>query len=145
MSTGMGLALAIYMIDILHSVDQGGVLFIVTGILGAVACVLLTGFYSDYVEEDANETRETKVYNRFMGLAKKWLLVNTLLLTAIFLAPDKETSYTMLAAFGLGSAYDFASENEEVNRIATKSLQMIERHIDSYMVESTEKEETTNE
>lgn len=146
METGLGLALAIYFVDILHTLDDGGVLFItIAG--GLIISLLLCGINWEHLrhrEDTTNRQDERDNADYIKKTAKNFILINSIAILLVFLAPDKETSYTMLAAYGLGSVYDTVSENEDVQRIASKSLQMVESHIDSYLNKAEEKE-TTNE
>jgi hypothetical protein len=52
--------------------------------------------------------------------------------TLSFLAPDRETSYTMLAAYGVQSAM----ESVQLQGVASKSLQLLEARIGEYLEES---------
>lgn len=131
----MLLALAIYLIDILHSIDNAMVVFIagtLYGIYNALLCVTKEDELKAQSQENGGNWEAT--LNTFMRTRlQKWATAVAVSICIVWLAPDKETSYTMLAAYGLTEAYDFISESEEVQGIASKSLKLIEKHIDKYI------------
>lgn len=47
--------------------------------------------------------------------------------------PSKETAYIMLGAYGVQSAYEVVSSSGEGQRIASKSLSLIETKLDEYI------------
>jgi len=51
------------------------------------------------------------------------------------LIPSQETSYKMLAAYGVTEAYTAAQESDKVQAIAGKSLKVLEKAMDSYLDE----------
>lgn len=65
--------------------------------------------------------------NLFSKLIFSWLFVGTL---CVF-TPDKETMYTMAAAYGVQTA----AENPNVQRVAGKSLQVLEGKLDEFIKE----------
>ena len=58
-------------------------------------------------------------------------IIPTTCLILAGLTPDKQTLYTMAAAYGVQSA----AENNNVQRIAGKSLQLLEKKMDEYLKE----------
>lgn len=127
----MALAFAIYMIGILHSIDSSGWVFALALGFGVFSFIKV-GFKHDQLKAEDRENFEPE-WNAYAGkVATKWFSVVAAAVCIAWLAPDKETSYTMLAAYGVSEAYEFASENEDVQRIATKSLKLIEKHLDDY-------------
>lgn len=131
----MLLALAIYLIDILHSIDSELLVFLAAIAYGAYN-VFLCMIKEDELKAQSHESGENweVTFNTFLRTRlQKWATAVVVSVCIVWLAPDKETSYTMLAAYGLTEAYDFISESEEVQGIASKSLKLIEKHIDKYI------------
>lgn len=131
----MLLALAIYLIDILHSIDNV-VLVLLIGIAYGAYNVFLCMIKEDELKAKSKENGEdwaVSLNTFFRTRLQKWATAVAASICIVWLAPDKETSYTMLAAYGLTEAYDFISESEEVQGIASKSLKLIEKHIDKYI------------
>ena len=127
----MALAFAIYMIGILHSIDSGGWVFaLLIGMF--IYTGIKVGIKLHSRDATSKQEDERDFYTYSGKCVTNFAIVFTCAIAATWLAPDKETSYTMLAAYGLSEAYEFASENEDVQRIATKSLKLIEKHIDEY-------------
>lgn len=141
----MLLAFVIYMIDLLHSLDNGFIV-VLTFIILAALTLFLCGIAESRYKKNPNIPEEEKDYQweqYCYGIVKRCLTILVVMVGVVFLAPDKETSYTMLAAYGVSEAYEVVSENENVQRIATKSLSVIEKHIDSYM-EGMDTKDSTN-
>ena len=53
----------------------------------------------------------------------------------LFLTPSKDTAYKMLAAYGVTEAYTAAADSEKVQALAGKSLSVLEKAMDDYLVE----------
>lgn len=56
----------------------------------------------------------------------------------ILLLPSSSTAYKMLAAYGVSEAYIAASQSEDIQRIAGKSLQLLEQEINKHLIEDKE-------
>ena len=122
------LVLVIYLISLLEGLIN---LLILVGVLGSAAWFLCSVFFFVCPYEDEKEN--------FKVIAKKtkhsvWFIVAAVLL------PSKDTAYQMLAAYGVQEAYVTATESGEVQRIASKSLKLIEATLDEHI-----KEEKSND
>lgn len=79
-----------------------------------------------------------------------WITLLILVIIGNFLGkfiPDKETTYKMLAAYGVQQTYETVTGSEEAKSIASKSLKVVEKALDQYLQEEQElkkaKEEKT--
>lgn len=125
----MELAFVIYSI---HLLDQIGF-----GLVGAtVALTIVAAIVCGVTAAEVRAIEDKERWTRRVERAFLSLLITIPLTTTLaWLAPDKETSYTILAAYGVQSTYSAASESEEIQRVAGKSLKMIETYIDRYNLE----------
>lgn len=119
------LVLFIYLIGTLE-----GLVFLlsVVGVFGSVAWIICSLFSVICPDEGDREV--------LSSCAKKTKHTVWLLLAAILL-PSKDTAYQMLAAYGVQEAYVAATESEDVQRIASKSLKLIESTLDEHMEEGS--------
>lgn len=51
------------------------------------------------------------------------------------LIPSEDTAYRMAAVYGVTEAYEAASQSEDVKRLAGKSLELLEKHMDEALKE----------
>ena len=71
------------------------------------------------------------------------LLIGSVLNTVI---PAKDTAYKMLAAWGVQETVVAAQQSEYVQKMAGKSLQLLEKTVDKYLEEGENKpQETKNQ
>lgn len=132
----MELALVIYFIELMSKLSIMDFGFMV-GTYALVVCfgTLIIGFiWGLIMERSLEQIKETFIpYKKFFTSATKWVFGLYFLLSIFsFLAPSKETSYTMLAAYGVQSV----ATNTEVQQVAGKSLKVLERYMDEYLEES---------
>lgn len=80
-------------------------------------------------------TVEDMFENINKGYLKTGIIITFLLGTLSILTPSKETMYTMAAAYGVQSA----AENPNVQRVAGKSLQILESKLDEFIKEGDAK------
>ena len=146
----MELAFVIYLIDNITSLKEhifglSDFMFLTILILG----LLITGVGAlivfGLIEMSVNEFRESVIYAFYKKLVKSWfyILLPLCLLGSVFnvVLPSKDTAYKMLAAYGLQETVEAASKSEDVKRLASKSLSLIEKSIDDY-TKSLDKPET---
>lgn len=103
--------------------------------------LLLLGYVILNIVEGADE-KEAAVVARLKGLVKATskVFLPTMIVyisvksAAITLAPSKETAYTMLAAYGVQEVY----QNEDVKRLAGKSLEVLESYMDKHLEKVSE-------
>lgn len=146
----MELAFVIYLIDNItalkdHIFGLSDFIFLTIILLG----FLITGIGSLIVfallEMSMEEFKESVIYTFYKKIIKSWfyiLLPLCFLGTALnVILPSKDTAYKMLAAYGLQEIVEAASKSEDVKRLASKSLTLIEKSIDDY-TKSLDKTET---
>lgn len=124
----MELALVIYLISVADAISPS---IIYLTILASISMILLYVFVMTEVESDAEWSEG------FFALIKKLVAVNVMVAALVILTPDKETSYAMLAAYGVQTV----AESEQVQEIAGKSLRVLEKYMDDYLEESSNKSE----
>ncbi len=64
---------------------------------------------------------------------RTYVSITVLLFLFSFFAPNKDTAYKMLAAYGVTEAYAAAQESDKVQAIAGKSLKVLEKALDDYL------------
>lgn len=125
----MELALIIYFIDHLleAAAHTAGFLLFATAAYGFL-CVL------GYADKEEN-----KEY--FLNRIRLCIKVFLCLIVLIIIIPKKDTAYAMLAAYGAQSV----AELEQVQRMAPKSLRLLELTLDKKLSELTTNEENQDE
>lgn len=114
------LVLFVYLVGILDGI--GFFLFISALFSGMLAAFFTASEVIDRNEEGAKLARTCrKVAYIFVPLA--------------LLVPSKDTALQMAAAYGVTEAYEVASQSEEVKRLAGKSLDLLEKHMDEALKE----------
>ncbi len=118
----MELMWIIYLIDTLtgRGVDAIG---IVLPILGG--CVYAFSFI---LESEQSIDKEQAQTARRVSVR---VFVSVIFIT--LLLPNNSTAYKMLAAYGVTEVYQAASESERVQKLAGKSLQVLDKAMDSYL------------
>lgn len=121
------LVLIIYLISILNPLN-----FVValTGVVGVGGGSI---FFLSGEEECREDEKELCMKN-----CKRFLKFGIPAVLLFILLPSKTTAYQMLAAYGVTEAYTVASESEEVQRIAEKSLQFLEETLDEQLGDTEE-------
>ena len=128
----MELALIIYLIDLLSgfSVDNVfGTVFLIG--LAVVAACIVKYQHTDVGDKFGDEADVLR-YNAVVTIIKKFLVFAGVLFAIGFFSPSKETSYAMLAAYGVQTV----AESEQVQEVAGKSLKVLEKYMDDYLVET---------
>lgn len=106
---------------------------ITAGLGGLIAFLIITGLTTLLILGIVCINEEEFVNVWFIKQTAISLLVLSIL--AVFI-PTKDTAYKMLAAYGVTEVYQAASQSEDVQRLAGKSLKMIEKTMDSYLKEA---------
>lgn len=123
----MNLALALYLVNVsgsLHAVAWG--LFWLTAIGFGISSFIIAAMCAEPCTESAKQTAKSfakKVYG-------KWWVLMLFFIGAAFL-PSKQTSYQILAAYGVQKV----AENPNVQAIAGSSLKLLEKTISKYLEE----------
>lgn len=111
----MDLALLLYLADTVDKIS------VASGIVAVTSFVI--SLFIIFVSLDINGWENTK------GLIKFGVTI-TLVSSLVFIfTPSKDTMYTMAAAYGVQTA----AENPNVQRLAGKSLQVLEGKLDEYL------------
>ena len=130
----MELALLIYAIGILNSFGGlFGWLAVVTAFILPIYLALEAMFMADNppTDEEAKEIKKRVTKNAKIGIG-----CFVLLCSLNILLPDEETSYTMLAAYGVQEVVT----NEKVQNVASDSVALIEQEIGEYLEKETKGE-----
>lgn len=122
----MNLALIVYFIGVLST---EGYLF---G-WGIALCILIIGIRmvaTINIYEASRSHREVaeELLNSISKITKPILITAVVMVIYGFFMPSKETAYTMLAAYGVETAVT----NPNVQRVASKSLEVLESYMDEY-------------
>ena len=146
----MELAFVIYLIDNITALkgsfwgfgDLVGMSLVFSIVTAFALVVIFMSTDPDLVYGDGDSAKAERLANRekYLNMIKKfwkntffWTLpifiVGSILNTVL---PSKDTAYKMLAAYGLQEAVEAASKSEDVKRLASKSLTLIEKSIDDY-------------
>lgn len=126
----MELALVVYFISLMDAISSGLVVSVViVTVIAAVVCAI-TGSEQDTEEDD-------KWSKRSWRFCSSLFFTVPLLTIFVWLAPDKETSYTMLAAYGVQTV----AQDERVQDVMGRSLEVLELHMAKYIEDSTENTE----
>lgn len=127
----MELVFLVYLISLFDSLHAGYVIIVAALMLLAIG--ICYGIGSDF-------DRDSEMRKRWEGRGERglkiWGYLIPILFVLTFLAPNKETSYTMLAAYGVQTV----SEAPEVREVMGKSVQVLEKYMDNYLGESVDKE-----
>ena len=116
----MEVALFIYFLSILENIQIP--LVIAVAIL--FTCSLFNSFFSlDSSDEEAQERHKNMLKSNI-----KWII--SLVALLIFI-PSKETAIYMAGGYGVQTVAESIGKNEEAKRVASKSVEAIERYLDS--------------
>lgn len=137
----MELAFVIYLIDNIaalkdHIFGLSDFIFLTTLVLGCLVTGVGALVVFALMEMPVNKFKESVIYTFYKKLVKSWfyIFLPMCLLGSVFniVLPSKDTAYKMLAAYGLQETVEAASKSEDVKRLASKSLSLIEKSIDDY-------------
>lgn len=139
----MELALFIYLVDRASAIFSGGLVgisVIFTMIFGIASFLYLLSGGDATVKVAKEKKAEDLCLKAEEDYAlsfsyfpyKKTMRGLILYFTCVALVPDKDTMYTMLAAYGVQST----AESEEAQQVAGKSLEVLEKAMDEYLAET---------
>lgn len=149
----MELAFVIYLIDNIaalkdHIFGLSDFIFLTTLVLGCLVTGVGALVVFALMEMPVNKFKESVIYTFYKKLVKSWfyIFLPMCLLGSVFniVLPSKDTAYKMLAAYGLQETVEAASKSEDVKRLASKSLSLIEKSIDDYNKALDKTDETTD-
>lgn len=124
----MELALVIYLIGVAGVFNLDVIFF--TLALSALLILM-------YVLLMADVKTDEEWSEGLFALIKKLVAANVMVAALVILTPDKETSYAMLATYGVQTV----AESEQVQEVAGKSLRVLEKYMDEYLDESPDSSE----
>lgn len=130
----MDLALFFYAAGVMESVSE--VLLMVSLVSAFTYCMCAgIGYLNADCSWNNSEAKKEKV--KTTAYKYKWVLIIavSILILRSFI-PSKDTMYTMAAAYGVQTA----AENPNVQRLAGKSLQVLEGKLDEYLKEGKKAE-----
>lgn len=123
----MEFAFIIYFINVICQSWQGvGFFLIVFGVISLII-IVMSMFTPDKIQE--KETDETL---RLFFRKKCWKWIASLCFSILFLSnfiPDRDTAYTMLAAYGVQEV----AQMPQVQATASKSLEVLNKAMDQYL------------
>lgn len=132
----MELALWVYFIETVLTIDIVPEWYLCAVLYGVV--LILIGLACD-IRADVYEVEFKTIWEGVAIPTYKpaaWIIGTVFALNLIGqFIPTKETAYTMAAAYGIGEVYKSASESEDVQRLASKSLLVLEQSLDKYLSE----------
>lgn len=131
----MGLAALFYFADI-----SGSVMFtlIALGLGNIVLLIAYVGTVSSPTSGYYRDEKNKEIEERNKGVVKtatKGVIYSLIFFFVAALIPSKEGIYKMAAAYGVQSV----AENPDVQRLAGKSLKLLEQSIDKYLPKGEEK------
>ena len=144
----MELAFVIYLIDNITALkgsfwgfgDMVGMSLVFSIVTAFALVVIFISTDQDLVYGDSAKAERLANREKYLNMIKKFWKNTFLWTLPIFIVgsilntvlPSKDTAYKMLAAYGLQETVEAASKSEDVKRLASKSLSLIEKSIDDY-------------
>ena len=116
----MEVALFIYFLSILENIQ--------IPLAIAVAILFMCSLFNSYFSLDSSEEEEREMHKNMFKSNIKWII--SLVALLIFI-PSKETAVYMAGGYGVQTVAESISKNEEVKRVASKSVEAVERYLDS--------------
>ena len=116
----MEVALFIYFLSILENIQIP--LAIAVSIL--FVCSLFNSFFSLDIDDEETQERHKNMLKRNI----KWII--SLVALLIFI-PSKEVAVYMAGGYGVQTVAESIGKSEEAKRVASKSVEAIERYLDS--------------
>ncbi len=116
----MEVALFIYFLSILENIQ--------IPLAIAVAILFMCSLFNAYFSLDSSEEEEREMHKNMLKSNKKWII--SLVALLIFI-PSKETAVYMAGGYGVQTVAESIGKSEEAKRVASKSVEAIERYLDS--------------
>ena len=116
----MEAALFIYLLSILDNVQ------VPLGI--AVAILMTCSLFNSIFALDSSDEDEAARHKVMRKKNIKWIIGLSAFLTFV---PSKETAVFMAGGYGVQTIAESIGKNEEVKRVASKSVEAVERYLDS--------------
>lgn len=114
------LVLFVYLTGILWGLNF---FLVLSALLFGAGSLVFTGF--EVVDGDEQAAKPAKFCRKAAYISVPLAL----------LVPSKDTALQMAAAYGVTEAYEVASQSEDVKRLAGKSLELLEKHMDEALKE----------
>ena len=135
----MSLVWVIYLIDVICQpwLGMGFIIFLFTLVFAGIS--ICSQFTSDIPDTDKTE----ECFRLFLRkpVWKKLMIFGISILFLSNFIPERDTAYKMLAAYGVEEAIKLP----QVQGVADKSFQVLNKAMDDYLKESDKKEEKTKD
>ena len=116
----MEVALFIYFLSILENIQ--------IPLAIAVAILFMCSFFNTFFSLDSDDEEEQERHKNMLKSNIKWII--SLVALLIFI-PSKETAVYMAGGYGVQTVAESIGKSEEAKRVASKSVEAIERYLDS--------------
>lgn len=116
----MEVALSIYFLSILENIK--------IPLAIAVAILFMCSLFNSFCSLDSSEEEEQERHKNMLKSNIKWII--SLVALLIFI-PSKETAVYMAGGYGVQTVAESIGKSEEAKRVASKSVEAIERYLDS--------------
>ena len=116
----MEVALFIYFLSILGNIQ--------IPLAIAVAILFTCSLFNSFLSLDSSEKEEQERHKNMLKSNIKWII--SLVALLIFI-PSKETAVYMAGGYGVQTVAESIGKSEEAKRVASKSVEAIERYLDS--------------
>ena len=94
----------------------------------AVAILFMCSFFNTFFSLDSDDEEEQERHKNMLKSNIKWIISLVALLVFI---PSKETAVYMAGGYGVQTVAESIGKSEEAKRVASKSVEAIERYLDS--------------
>ena len=122
----MNLALIVYLIGVLST--EGHLFGWGIALCAFITCIRIVAITNVYGASSSYKEEAKELLNSISKITKPILITSVVMVIYGFFMPSKETAYTMLAAYGVETAVT----NPNVQRVASKSLEVLESYMDEY-------------
>ena len=116
----MEVALFIYFLSILKNIQ--------ISLAIAVAILFLCSLFNSFFSLDSSDEEEQERHKNMLKSNIKWII--SLVALLIFI-PSKEAAVYMAGGYGVQTVAESIGKSEEAKRVASKSVEAIERYLDS--------------
>ena len=94
----------------------------------AVAILFMCSFFNTFFSLDSDDEEEQERHKNMLKSNIKWIISLVALLVFI---PSKETAVYMAGGYGVQTVAESIGKSGEAKRVASKSVEAIERYLDS--------------
>lgn len=116
----MEVALFIYLLSILENIQ--------IPLAIAVAILFMCSLFNSFFSLDSSDEEKQERHKNMLKSNIKWIIS---LVTLLIFIPSKETAVYMAGGYGVQTVAESIGKSEEAKRVASKSVEAIERYLDS--------------